>query len=86
LNKVEQQILAAILEKPAISGAELMKYTGAGRPNHLIEPVRRLQQNKLIEVSGDTLTEKMFPYASFTVRLRSKAELYDLLHRQSWQA
>ena len=73
LDKMEWEILSAILNRTVISGAELMKQTGASRPKELMEPIRKLQQNKLIEVSGDTLDEYKFPYASFGCASAAKA-------------
>lgn len=59
----------------AIDGSTLMKHMGISRPADLIEPLRELQQRKLIEVGG-TLTAEGVPFARVGVRPSSKEYLY----------
>ena len=76
-------MLAAILNRSMISGAELMSYTDMTRPDELIKIVRNLHANNLIEVSGDVLNEKMLPYATFGIRPSAREYLIALLREQA---
>ncbi|MEA2936585.1 MAG: hypothetical protein QOG83_1998 [Alphaproteobacteria bacterium] len=83
LSDMEQRLLSAILTHPNIGGAELMRYAGVSRSEDLIQPVRKLQANNLIEVSGDVFNEKMLPYATFGYRPSAKEYLHFVLQQQS---
>jgi hypothetical protein len=81
LSDEEQHVLAAIVNRSMIGGAELMSYTGVTKPDALIKIVRSLHAKSLIEVSGD-VNEKMLPYATFGIRPSAREYLVALLKQQ----
>jgi ribosomal protein L2 len=79
LNDTERKILAATLERSMVSGAELARYAGTSDWKNLADAVKNLQANKLVEVSGNILDVKEFPYATIGVVPSNRHYLYDVL-------
>lgn len=79
LSDLERRILAAIVERSMMSGAELFKYGGTSDYKDLANALRNLQSNKLLDVSGNIWDEKDFPYVTVGVVPSARGYVQDVL-------
>jgi hypothetical protein len=66
LSDTEKKILEALLERSNIAGYDLMSMTG-GNFDQLRDAVANLRRNDLIQVVGNSSTEKDFQFSRFAV-------------------
>ena len=81
LGDTEKQVLQILLERSNIAGYELMSMTG-GKPVDLMAAISTLRKNDLIQVVGNSSTEKDFQFSRFGV-LPSARGLADLLAKRA---
>jgi hypothetical protein len=82
LSPKAMQLLGIILDHSQLPGGELMRHAGMKLPEDLLEPVKELQANDLIDVSGDISDAYRVPFAVFGARPSSRDYLYQLLKQQ----
>lgn len=68
LSSEAVRVLKVILDNKVIRGGELMRISGMKTPSDLAKPVKELQDQSLIEVSGEVWDENMLPFATFGSR------------------
>jgi predicted methyltransferase len=66
LGEDAKKVLRVLVSRSNIAGYELMSYTNLPIPA-LMEAVAILQDNELIQVVGNSLTEKDFQFSRFAV-------------------
>jgi hypothetical protein len=77
------RLLRIIVDRTTVSGSNLMRIAGLKLPGELIKPLRELQVQDLIEVSGDASNESTVPFAYFGTRPSAKEYLYSVLKKYS---
>jgi len=82
LNSTEAQVLQILLERSNIAGYELMSLTGGKPAGDLMAAVSTLRKNDLIQVVGNSSTEKDFQFSRFAV-LPSARGLADMLAKRA---
>lgn len=82
LSPIEAQVLQILLERSNIAGYELMSLTGAKTAVDLMAAVSTLRKNDLIQVVGNSSTEKDFQFSRFAV-LPSARGLADMLAKRA---
>jgi hypothetical protein len=82
LNETETQVLQILLDRSNIAGYDLMSMSGGKPANQLMAAVATLRKNDLIQVVGNSSTEKDFQFSRFAV-LPSARGLADILARRA---
>jgi hypothetical protein len=82
LNPTEAQVLQILLERSNIAGYELMSLASGKTAGDLMAAVSTLRKNDLIQVVGNSSTEKDFQFSRFAV-LPSARGLADMLARRA---
>lgn len=67
LSAMEKIILEATLSRSMVSGADLVRVAETSDWQALSDAVKNLKSHELVEVSGNILNLKEFPYATIGV-------------------
>jgi hypothetical protein len=67
LNPTEPQVLQILLDRGNIAGYDLTSLTGGKPTEDLMAAVATLRKNDLIQVVGNSSTEKDFQFSRFAV-------------------
>jgi len=82
LSDLALLVLKIVFDRGMIGGAELVKYANLKQPGDLMIPIKELQSQDLIEVSGDISNENRLAFATFGIRPSKKGYLYSVLQQQ----
>jgi hypothetical protein len=72
LSDTEKKVLMALLDRNNIAGYDLMSMTG-GNFDELRDAVANLRRNELIQVVGNSSTERDFQFSRFAVLPTAKS-------------
>jgi len=80
LSKEAERLLRIILDHKLVRGGELVRLAELSSPVPLVEPLRELMKEKLVEASGldGRLTEESLLFATFGTRPSREANLRKL--------